>query len=64
MDNLTLQQYVDIYRKPLSCSAMAAIQTLSDVAQLKKVKKKKTTRGARKSKKHNAPLVGEVVDQA
>lgn len=65
MDNLTLQQYLDIYRKPLSCSAMAAIKTLSEVAELKKVKKKKkSTRGASKPNKNIKATGGAAVGQA
>jgi hypothetical protein len=39
LENLTLQQYVDIYRKPLSHSAMMAGQKLTEVAVMKKKKK-------------------------
>jgi hypothetical protein len=37
---LTLQQYHDIFRKPLSQSAMMAVRKLTEVAQMNKKKKK------------------------
>jgi hypothetical protein len=39
LEDITLQQYVDMYRKPLSQSAMMAIRKLTDVAAMKKKRK-------------------------
>jgi hypothetical protein len=42
MDNMTLQQYLNLYNQPLSDDSLDAIVTLSEVAQdLKKKKDKK-----------------------
>lgn len=43
MDELTLQQYLDLYRKPLSAPALQDIKTLTLVVELKKGKKKRKT---------------------
>jgi hypothetical protein len=40
LEETTLQQYVDLYRKPLSQSAMAAVIKLTEVAKMKKKNKK------------------------
>jgi hypothetical protein len=40
LEELTLQQYIDIYRKPLSQPAIAAIMKLTEVAEMKKKNKK------------------------
>lgn len=40
LDDLTLKQYIDIYKKPLSVEAMAAISKLTEVASKKKKMKK------------------------
>jgi hypothetical protein len=44
LEDITLQQYLDIYRKPLSQPAMRAIKKLTEVAQMQKKKKKEATR--------------------
>lgn len=40
MDGLTLQQYLDMYKKPLTEQAVEAITTLTEVAEKKQRKKK------------------------
>jgi hypothetical protein len=40
LEEITLQHYVDLYRKPLSQSAMAAVIKLTEVAKMKKKNKK------------------------
>jgi hypothetical protein len=44
MEEITLQQYVDTYRQPLSQSAMAAVRKLTELAELKKKRKKEMSR--------------------
>lgn len=39
LDDITLQQYLDLYKKPLTDEAMEAINELSKVQQKKKCKK-------------------------
>jgi hypothetical protein len=39
MEKPTLQQYIDIYKKPLSQPAIMAIKKLTEVAEMKKKKK-------------------------
>lgn len=57
LNNLTLQQYLDIYRKPLSTSALQAIRTLTNVATMKKIKKKKMSNNQGVSNKNKTPSV-------
>lgn len=52
LEELTLQQYLDIYRKPLTPGAMEAIKKLSQVAQQKK-NNMKVQKHATKLKKAN-----------
>jgi hypothetical protein len=40
LDSMTLQQYLNMYKRPLSEEAMEAITQLSEVAAKKKKKKK------------------------
>jgi hypothetical protein len=40
LDDITLQQYLDIYRKPLSHSAIQAVRKLTEMAAIKKKKKR------------------------
>jgi hypothetical protein len=40
MDNMILQQYLNLYKQPLSENSVDAIMTLSEVAQDLKKKKK------------------------
>lgn len=40
-ENMTLQQYLDNYKKPLSISTKQAIKSVSEITKFKKVKKKK-----------------------
>jgi hypothetical protein len=54
MESLTLRQYLDIYRKPLSQTAMEAIRKLTEVAELKK----KKNRMAAKKKKTKPSVKG------
>lgn len=49
LEELTLQQYLDIYRKPLTPGAMDAIKKLSQVAQKKKTKGKKLSAKTKKT---------------
>jgi hypothetical protein len=55
MDNMTLQQYLNLYKQPLFEDSMDAIMTLSKVSQSlkkkKKEKKKKRTGDAAGKKK-------------
>lgn len=46
LDHLTLQQYIDIYKHPLSEEAMNAVITLTEVAAAKKKTKKKKQQAA------------------
>jgi hypothetical protein len=39
LDDITLQQYLDIYRKPLSHSAIQAVRKLTEMAAIKKKKR-------------------------
>lgn len=50
LEELTLQQYLDIYRKPLTPGAMEAIKKLTHVAQQKKKQKKNRKSGVRVKK--------------
>jgi hypothetical protein len=56
MESLTLRQYLDIYRKPLSQTAMEAIRKLTEVAELKKKKNRMAAK-----KKKTKPSVKEGV---
>jgi hypothetical protein len=51
LEELTLQQYFDLYRKPLSQPAMMAIKKLTVVAQMKKKQKKKGMTARKKNMK-------------
>jgi hypothetical protein len=51
IEGLSLQQYLDIYKKPLSQPAIVAVKKLTEVAQMKKKKKKKKQKVAAKTKK-------------
>jgi hypothetical protein len=50
MEELILQQYIDIYRKPLSQSAMAAVRKLTEVAEMTTKKKLATKKKGSKIK--------------
>lgn len=54
LDDLTFKQYIDLYKKPLSVDAMAAISKLTEVAKKKKKKQGKistaATEGSKKKK--------------
>jgi hypothetical protein len=50
MEDLTLQQYINIYKKPFSQQSMAAVRELTQVAELKKKKKSSTKKNAAKAK--------------
>lgn len=60
LDELTLKQYIDIYKKPLSVEAMAAISKLTEVA--KKKMSKLTGKQAKKPTKKESKK--KKVDQA
>jgi hypothetical protein len=53
IEGLSLQQYLDIYKKPLSQPAIVAVKKLTEVAQMKKKKKKKQKVAAKTKKKKN-----------
>jgi hypothetical protein len=36
MEELTLQQYIDLYRKPISQLAIAAVRKLTEIAEMKR----------------------------
>jgi predicted solute-binding protein len=40
LEKITLQQYIDMYRKPLSQSAMSAVKKLTEVAEAKRKKRR------------------------
>jgi hypothetical protein len=50
LDDITLQQYLDIYKKPLPDSSMQAILKLSEVVTENKKKNKKSKEGKEKMK--------------
>jgi spore cortex formation protein SpoVR/YcgB (stage V sporulation) len=54
MDTMTLQQYLDMYKQPLTEKSMDAISKLTEVAvdKTKKKKKKKHKEDSLKKKKH------------
>jgi hypothetical protein len=54
MDDLTLQRYLDYYKKPLTPSSIAAAKKLTEVATMKKKQKNKTkAKKGSHSKKQN-----------
>jgi hypothetical protein len=53
IEGLSLQQYLNIYKKPLSQPAIVAVKKLTEVAQMKKKKKKKQKVAAKTKKKKN-----------
>jgi ABC-type transport system involved in cytochrome bd biosynthesis fused ATPase/permease subunit len=57
LDNMTLQQYLDMYKEPLSKEAMGAIVKLTKVAEDKK-KMKKDKKDKAKKKKGEAVAMG------
>jgi hypothetical protein len=52
LDRLTLQQYLDPYRQPLSDQSMEAILKLSEMSAQKERNKKKKLKKDRKTEKH------------
>jgi hypothetical protein len=54
LDNTTLQQYVEMYKQPLSKESMQAIVDLTEVINARK-KKKKKDRKEKKEKKKATP---------
>jgi hypothetical protein len=54
MDNMTLQQYLNLYKQPLFEDSMDAIMTLSKVSQSLKKKKKE-----KKKKKRTGDAAGK-----
>jgi hypothetical protein len=56
LDSMTLQQYLNMYNKPLSDGAMEAITKFTEVVEAKKMKKKQK-KG--KGKKNGDPEVGK-----
>jgi hypothetical protein len=55
LDDITLQQYLDIYRKPLSQSVIFAVKKLTEMAQMKKKKKRAGQSKSKKRMTTNAP---------
>jgi hypothetical protein len=51
LDNTTLQQYVEMYKQPLSKESMQAIVDLTKVINARQKKKKRTEKRRRKRKK-------------
>jgi hypothetical protein len=48
IEELILQQYIDIYKKPLSQPAIMAMKKLTEVAEMKKKKKREATKKKKK----------------
>lgn len=48
MDNMTLRQYINMYKKPLEKESMEAIMQLTEVAQEKKMKNKEKKKKKKK----------------
>jgi hypothetical protein len=61
MEDLTLQQHIDIYKKPLSQPAMAAVRKLTEIAMMKKKRMKSATRKKETKNKHSAETVAQAV---
>lgn len=62
LESITLQQYLDIYKKPLSISAMQAIKSLSEVAELAKKKKRGTKADGDPSRTKKAEVQAMVLE--
>lgn len=54
VDNMTLQQYINLYRHPLSKGSVQAILRLTEVAAKKKVNQRKKTEAKKKTDKKKA----------